>query len=153
MHDSIPETTETKGPNAASRSHFERESCLARSIICLDQEAFRAQIKAEEEMERRMSMVRKNVPLPAPPSNPPEKNPSPAPSPRKKGNQVFKLNSTRCQESIENFMVQVNLFILHFVEFVFKVLMYKKKGKRFSYESRMGGHNGVTAGPSKENSS
>ena len=70
-----PQNNESnEGPQ---ESAVKRDDMLARSFICLDQDAFIKQIKEEELLERRMSMVRK-MPLPAPP---PGGKPSPASAP------------------------------------------------------------------------
>jgi len=63
---------------------------IANSIICLDQEEFMAQIRAEETRERTMSFVRREVPLPV------------VPSPARK----LQFSSPRCQEFLDNFVKQ-----------------------------------------------
>lgn len=124
-------STPNEDENAPKKSMVHREACLARSIICLDQNLFMAQIKAEEEMERRMSMVRHNVPLPtvpqpsqpalshppptklpakpqtpppATPSHPPPNIPTNSSAPLRQ----LKLHSQRCTENIEAFIQQVH---------------------------------------------
>lgn len=63
---------------------------IANSIICLDQEEFMEQIRAEETRERTMSFVRREVPLPV------------IPSPSRK----LKFSSPKCQEFLDNFIKQ-----------------------------------------------
>lgn len=101
-----------------TKAMVQREACLARSIICLDQNLFMKQIKAEEEMERRMSMVRK-MPLPTVPQVPqaqpsPSPRVAPQPSPRSstKSLKPLRLHSQRCTENIESFIQQVNINIV-----------------------------------------